>query len=186
MLFWLPSVKVARDTTKPTIKNPIGRDGGQNLLASSMYTRRKPSLNHEFHLSEKTLIQYGDKYYPNKKYAVDLSQATVANKENHLESPKKWYLKIEGVYRKYIEELAITEKKDLEQEFCLVITIRDPNGKKDVYTETTQLLDVNNLITASPTSITLSSHNSLAKLGETCLTHKKVPTIIVRTLNPPT
>ena len=138
--------KVARDITIPTIKNPIGRDGGQNILNTSLYSKKQPSVNHQFHLSEKTLIQYGDKYYPNKKYALDLSQATSANKEKHLESPKKWYLKIEGVYRNYIESLAVADRSDLAQEFCLVITIRDPNGKKDVYTETTQLLDVNHFV----------------------------------------
>lgn len=137
--------KVARDTTKPIIKNPIGREGGQNLLNAGLYSRKQPLMNHQFH-REKTLIQYGAKYYPNKKYAVDLSQTTSANKAKYLKSPKKWYLKIEGVYRNYIEALAVANRMDLAQEFCVVITIRDPNGKKDVYTETTQLLDVNNFI----------------------------------------
>jgi len=138
--------KVARDTTKTIIKNPIGRDGGQNLLNAGLYSRKQPSMkNQQFH-REKTLIQYGAKYYPNKKYAVDLSQATSANKAEYFKSPKKWYLKIEGVYRNYIEALAITNQMDLAQEFCVVITIRDPDGQKDVYTETTQLLDVNNFI----------------------------------------
>ncbi|MGW8822206.1 S8 family peptidase [Paenibacillus lautus] len=139
--------KTARDTTKRNIRNPIGREGAQNLLNSSNFSKKKSieSLRH-FSQTEKTLVQYGDKFYPNKKYALDLSELTPSKKEKLLQSPKKWYLKITGLYRDFIEAKEEFERVGLSQEFCLLITIRDPFAKNNVYDEVTQLLSANNFI----------------------------------------
>ena len=46
----------------------------------------------EFALKERLLIQYADKYYPVKKYAVDLSDLTEKKKIEYLSPDKKWFL----------------------------------------------------------------------------------------------
>ncbi|MEG6520857.1 S8 family peptidase [Desulfotomaculum sp. 1211_IL3151] len=139
--------KTRRDMTKKTIRNPIGRDGGQNLLNSSNYSKKKPAeIAERFALTEKMLVQYGDKYYPNKKYGIDLSELTPSNKDKYSKSPKNWFLKVTGLYRDYIEKKAIIERDDLSQEFCIVLTIRDPFGEKPVYNEVSALLESNNFI----------------------------------------
>lgn len=136
------NVKTERDTKKRNILNPVGREGTQNLLLGSLYSKRKMNENHgEFARKERLLIQYGDKYYPVKKYAVDLGELTETNKLKYATSEKKWYLTLDGVYRNFIEDEAITKGFGLSQDFCLIITIRDPNGNVDVYNGVTQKLD---------------------------------------------
>ncbi len=64
--------KEARDTTRNGILNPVGRSGSQNVLLGTLYSKVKMNnATDEFALKERMLIQYGDKYYPVKKYAVD-------------------------------------------------------------------------------------------------------------------
>ena len=95
----------------------------------------------DFALRERLLIQYEDKYYPVKKYAVDLSEMTESNKLNYLTPDKHWYLFARGLYRDYIERRAALESTILSQEICLIITIRDPENRANVYDEVTQKLD---------------------------------------------
>lgn len=138
--------KINRDMTKRTVRNPIGRgSGSQNLLNFSSYSKK--TIAHEgFNKTEKVLIQYGDKYYPNKKYAVDLGELTPGNRDKSLKAPKKWFLKIEGVYRSFIEKQAILKNEELSQPFCVMITIRDPFMKQPVYTNVTQLLNQHSFV----------------------------------------
>lgn len=125
--------KFERDISKRNILNPIGRKGTKNLLSSDLYSKTKMKENFdEFALRERLLIQYGDKYYPVKKYAVDLSEFTEGNKMKYLSKDKKWY-------RDYLEKKITTES--LSQEICVIITIRDPNKKENVYDGVAQKLD---------------------------------------------
>ena len=64
-------------------------------------------------------MKYGKKFHPVKKYAVDLAEMTPANKEKYLPSGRKWYLKLEGSYRDFLE-------KDAE-----VAVAKDDNAKKE-------------------------------------------------------
>lgn len=139
--------KYDRDIEKSNILNPIGRLNGENLLKPSEYSKTslKTAKGH-FALSERMLIEYGKKFYPVKKYAVDLSEITNANREKYLKGQKQWFLKIEGLYRDFIERKAQLEGLDLSQDFCLLITIRDPRKKNRVYDEVTQLLNINNFL----------------------------------------
>lgn len=59
---------------------------------------------------------------------------------------RKWYLKIEGLYRDFIEQDARVRNYQLSQEYCLLLTIRDPNGKAPVYDEVAQQLDYKNFL----------------------------------------
>ena len=137
--------KTPRDITKNNILNPIGRENPKNVLLPSNYSKTAiKSSTERFALTERMLIEYGDKFYPVKKYAVDLSEMTQGNKEKYLKGDKQWFLKIEGLYRDFIEKKALVESFELSQEFCVVITIKDPLKHCKVYDEVTRLLDVNN------------------------------------------
>ncbi len=89
---------------------------------------------------------YGKKYHPANKYVVDLSEMKPASRDKFLSSDRKWYLKIEGLYRDFIEKDALKKDYQLSQEFCLVLTIRDPKGTAPVYDEVTQQLNNENFI----------------------------------------
>lgn len=134
--------KKDRDTTKKNILNPVGRDGSKNILLESCYSKTKMKNNNdEFALKERLLIQYGDKYYPVKKYAVNLSEMTDSNQYKYLSKDKKWYLFLRGLFRDHIETKAKIEESNLSQEFCLIVTIKDPTGIKPVYNEVNQKLN---------------------------------------------
>lgn len=136
-----------RDTSKPTIKNPKGISEAQNVLLDSCYSSRAkgayPKTGFE---RECTLVKYGKKFHPVKKYAVDLSDMTPSNKERYINSDRKWYLKVEGLYRDFIERDAQEHDYQLSQEYCLLLTIRDPKGKAHVYDEVSQQLDYRNFV----------------------------------------
>ncbi|MGG1555639.1 S8 family peptidase [Paenibacillus ferrarius] len=138
--------KVQRDIQKRHIRNELGREGTFNILLSSSYSKKQMMDNLSFSKTEKMLVQYGDKFYPNKKYAVDLSDITNSNKEKYLKSPKKWFLKITGLYRDFIEKYSIINRLELSQEYCVVITIRDPRRKTRVYDEVATLLQANQFL----------------------------------------
>ncbi|WP_145524030.1 S8 family peptidase [Virgibacillus sp. SK37] len=134
--------KKDRDTTRRNILNPVGRDNSKNLLLESAYSKTKMKNNQDdFALKERLLIQYGDKYYPVKKYAVDLSEMTEANQLKYTTKDKKWYLYLKGLFRDHIETKAQLEETDLTQDFCLMVTIKDPTGTKPVYDQVNQKLD---------------------------------------------
>lgn len=135
--------KTERDTTRKTILNPVGKDGAKNVLLESFYSKRKQATKNqsEFAKMERLLIQYGDKYYPVKKYAVDLSEVTDGNKEKYLTEDKNWFLYLDGTYRNYSELKSQANNFELSQEFCLIITLRDPSGELEVYNGVTQKLN---------------------------------------------
>src|SRR5690606_23405397 len=115
------------------IRNFIGLENSENLLRDALYSEvHKKSTTGDF-ARERTLIRYGDKYQPIKKYAVNLSEMTPSNKVKHLTSPKKWYLHVEGFYRDFIATRSEVDGFELSQEFCLIMTIRDNKKKQNVY-----------------------------------------------------
>lgn len=141
--------KKERDVSKHHILNPVGRDGAQNIFRGSLYSKRLMKDSHtDFSLRERLLIQYGDKYYPIKKYAVDLSELSEASKQHYATPDKLWYLYLQGLYREHTEQRAVLERFIPSQEFCLIITIRDPEQKANIYDEVTQGLDTYNFCIA--------------------------------------
>lgn len=134
--------KVERDTQRRGILNPIGRQGSKNLFLESLYSKRLMRDNRtDFALRERLLIQYGDKYYPVKKYAVDLSELSDANKQHYITDNKKWYLTLRGLFREHTEQQASLDRSTPKQDFCLIITVRDPNQIAPIYNDVTQGLD---------------------------------------------
>ncbi len=129
-----------RDITKPNILNEIGLDGNENLIKSSCYSQHfKKDYTSSF-AKERMLLDYGKKYQPIKKWVVNLEEMTPANKENFLKAPKKWYLKVSGLYRDFSESLALIDGEELSQDFSIIITIRDNKRKHNVYDTVSHLL----------------------------------------------
>lgn len=148
-----------RDTTKPTILNPIGRTNSSNLLLGGPYSKRSlKNPEGDFALRERMLIEYGGKYYPVKKYAVDLSDLTPANREN-VSAGRRWFMRLKGTYRDAAERRALQEHRTLSQSFCALVTIRDPQRLASVYNDVAaflsshgfwhQALPINNVVRAS-------------------------------------
>ena len=78
------SEKIKRDTTKRNIKNELGRTEAKNILLSGLYSKKiMNAATSDFANTERMLIQYGDKFHPIKKYSVDLSEMTEANKASN-------------------------------------------------------------------------------------------------------
>ncbi|OHX41424.1 MULTISPECIES: S8 family peptidase [Cytobacillus] len=139
--------KVNRDVEKRTILNPMGRgEHSKNLLNSNLYSRKVDYSSDTPFATERMLIDFGDKFYPVKKYSIDLSEMTPANKEKFIKVNRNWYLKVEGLYRDFIEKQALENDADLSMEYCAIVTIKDPNRQNDVYSDVVSLLNNNNFI----------------------------------------
>lgn len=146
VMFGTYDSKTLRDTSKRNIKNPIGAEGRKNLLGSSLYGTKAHRDTDTPYASERMLVDYGDKFQPIKKWNVDLSELTQGKKDDFLKTPKSWYLKIEGLYRQFIEDLKGSNDEAISQEFCLIITIRDNKRQHEVYDEVTKQLDLNGFV----------------------------------------
>ena len=134
--------KEERDTSRRGILNPVGRSGAENLFRGTFYSKTKLRTNTgSFALQERNLIKFGDKFHPVKKHAIDLEELTDGNKEKLLNSDRKWFLKLEGLFRDNIEQKALESGSVLRQEYCLIITIRDAGGNENVYDAVTQKLE---------------------------------------------
>ena len=133
-----------RDTTKRTIRNEYGADQAKNIMNDSLYSSKyfdvlKGEEDNTF-ARERTLLRLGDKFYPVKKYAVNFDDMTDGNKRKYLSGSRKWYMKVETLFRDAVEREAKETGEILEQEFCILLTVRDQSGKAPVYNEITQQL----------------------------------------------
>ncbi len=133
--------KVERDMSKPYIKNPIGADGRQNILTESIYSKVSSRNKDAAFATERTLVSYGDKFQPVKKWSINLDELTEGNKEKHTKAPKNWYIKLEGLFRHFTESKCDTQKIVPRQDFCLIVTIKDTKKRGNIYNEVTKLLD---------------------------------------------
>lgn len=124
--------------------NPIGRLDAKNLLNTELYAKNKMKKNISYG-TERLQIKYGDKYYPVKKYDCDLSELRDAN-EKYLSSDRNWYLFLEGQYRDFATKYYQMTNQTPNVEYCLIISIIDPEKNKDVYSETIRTLDKHNFI----------------------------------------
>lgn len=147
VLFGTYTSEKERDISKPNIKNPRGVDEAKNILLDSLYSAAAKGIHPATGFErECTLVKYGKKYHPIKKYAVDLADMTPSNKDKYLPADRKWYLKIEGLYRDFIERDAVKKDYQLSQEYCMILTIRDPKRTAPVYDEVAQQLTEKNFI----------------------------------------
>lgn len=122
--------------------NPLKRDDPFNTLLKNHFGKTKIKKNPDYS-TERTLINYGQKYHPVKKYAFDLSELKNSFLDE-LTSDRHWFLFLEGHYRMYAEQDAFQKQINLNIPYSLVITIEDPDQKEPVYTSMMQSLDINN------------------------------------------
>ena len=71
---------------------------------------------------------------------MNLAEMTDSNQLKYLSKDKNWFLYIKGLFRDHIEIKSQQEGTTPSQEFCLIITIKDPTGTKPVYNEVNQKL----------------------------------------------
>lgn len=136
-----------RDTSKRTIRNPYGAEDAANVMRDDLYKKQFfDVLEEETFGRERTLLRLGQKFHPIKKYAIDLDEMTDANKKKYLTGNRQWYMKVEALFRDAVEREARSTGEVLEQDFCILLTIRDPSGKAPVYTEITQQLQEKNFV----------------------------------------
>lgn len=136
-----------RDTSKRTIRNPYGAEDAANVMRDDLYKKQFfDVLEEEKFGRERTLLRLGQKFHPIKKYAIDLDEMTDANKKKYLTGNRQWYMKVEALFRDAVEREARSTGEVLEQDFCILLTIRDPSGKAPVYTEITQQLQEKNFV----------------------------------------
>lgn len=109
-----------------------------NVLKSSIYSSK--AFKKEF-AEERMLIEQGDKYQPIKKYYVDLSKMTDANKRKALGENRKWALKLTGLYRDAAVQALERDGEVLSQDVVVVVTIKDPRHRGTIYTECLDLLE---------------------------------------------
>ena len=75
---------------------------------------------------------------------LNLDEMTDANRRNFLAGNRQWYMQVKALFRDAVEREAKETGEILEQDFCILLTIRDPAGKAPVYTEVTQQLQERN------------------------------------------
>lgn len=136
-----------RDTSKKTIRNPYGAEDAANVMRDDLYKKQFfDVLEEETFGRERTLLRLGQKFHPIKKYAIDLDEMTDANKKKYLTGNRQWYMKVEALFRDAVEREARSTGEVLEQDFCILLTVRDPSGKAPVYNEITQQLQEKNFV----------------------------------------
>ena len=140
--------EIENKVTNARQKNEFGPDKLANILLPDKfhsYASTNKDVNNSF-MRERTLLNYGKKYQIIKKWHINLSEITTANKDKYLKAPKKWCLRLTGLFRDFSITRAALTNRTLYQDFSLIISIKDPNREKYVYNEVTQLLENRNFV----------------------------------------
>tara|TARA_R110001583_G_scaffold20543_1_gene78995 strand:- start:2592 stop:5279 length:2688 start_codon:yes stop_codon:yes gene_type:complete len=135
-----------RDTTKSNILNPIGPEDPKNVILDSNYGSYYKKDTTSDYARERMLLNYGKKYQPVKKYSINLDEMTDARQRDSLANGRKWYVKIKGEYREFAETRSKEDGEVLNQDFTLIVTIRDTKGQQQVYNEVSRLLADRNFL----------------------------------------
>lgn len=133
----------------------------KGVLAPSNYTKDTLKFTADFN-SERSQIQNSGKYWPVKKYAVDLSEMTKAKREELLKAGRKWFLKLDSLYRYHTERKAALQDSTVQQRYCLVVTVRGDGDNTRVNDEMTQYL-TNSGFVFNP--IEIKSENRVRVIG---------------------
>ena len=129
-----------RDITVATVLNPLGKENSCNVLLPGNYAQRfRRHIDNAF-TPERQLRSFLGKFHPVKKFALNLSEMTGSNRRFGLMAPKRWFLRVEGLFAQAAEVTADQDGEELSQDFALIITIRDPQQQYDVYNAVTRNL----------------------------------------------
>ena len=115
--------------TSPMYRNSFRLKGPENVLVKSRYS--KPSLKNQE--TENRTIFCAEEYHPVKKYHINLSQMTPAEKEKCLKSDRHWGMSIKTSYRdttRADKEAGVTAG---DVKAVVILTIRDPQRRGITY-----------------------------------------------------
>jgi hypothetical protein len=84
-------------------------------------------------------------FLPIKKWCVDFEELQEKVKKTSLLKDRYWFLRIEAAYRNDYDT-RMKDNKDINQEFVMIMTIKDPKKRGTVYNEVTNLLTQYNFI----------------------------------------
>jgi hypothetical protein len=115
-----------------------------NFLNNSVYSARKQMHNLEF-FRERLLIDCYNKYQPVKKWVINLEVLNNSPRDRFLSAPKHWYLKLNGLYREFSE----SRYPGLNQDFCLMLTIRDNKKRHNIYQIISAQLNQRNFVNSN-------------------------------------
>lgn len=138
--------KVVIQEQKSPETSPYKPVDNQNLMKESLYSSGIYNVLVEGFLpperiaTEWTQLLLGDKWRPIKKYSVNLSEMKQGSREKYLGKDRKWILHIRGLFREAIIRETNDTGEILAQNFCVILTIRDPERKVPVYNEIAQQL----------------------------------------------
>ena len=135
-----------RDTSKPLTLNEIGPEDPQNVILDSNYKSAFIKDTDSDYARERVLLNYGKKYQPIKKYSINLNEMRDARQRDSLDGNRKWFARIKGTYRDFAETLAVQDGEELNQDFTLIVTIRDTKAQNQVYNEVSRLLADRNFL----------------------------------------
>ena len=136
-------VSVGAPGVSPFYRNEIRAHSTKNILTAGAYSKRQSSI----FLRERNLIISQNKYQPVKKYQVDLSTLNPAVKTK-MQGKSDWVLRIKSFTRDAAKDEISTRLNDdgeiVSIPVTIIITIKDPKGKKIAYDEGIRLLEQNN------------------------------------------
>jgi hypothetical protein len=136
-------------TNSKVKRNPIDMEDSQNLLRPDRYSTRKQKSASETFKSERFLHGYSENrsklFLPIKKWCVDFEELQESVKKTCLQRDRHWYLRIEAAYRNDYDT-RMKDSKDINQEFVMIMTIKDPKKRGTVYNEVANLLTQYNFI----------------------------------------
>ena len=112
-----------------TYKNSDRLVNPENVLTKTRYS--KPSFRNR-DLSKRTIIHSED-YHPVKKYHINLSQMTPAQKEKCLNGKRHWGMSIKASYRDATKADKESGKNIGEVEAVIILTIKDPQKRGITY-----------------------------------------------------
>lgn len=129
----------------PVYKNDTRVHTTKNILIPSVYSKKRPSI----FLKERNLIITQNKYQPVKKYQVDLSTLQPAVKAK-MKGKTEWVLRIRNYTRDAAKDELIAKLNEtgeiISVPVTVIISIKDPMGKKVAYDEGIRLLNQNNFV----------------------------------------
>jgi hypothetical protein len=116
-----------------------------SVLSKGCYTTSDKARVVSFN-NERSLIANSGKYWPIKKYAVDLTEMTAANRDKLLKSNRKWYLGLDATFRDIADKMSAANGEKPSVPFCLIVTVRDSTGRGLVNGEIARFLEQGNFV----------------------------------------
>ncbi|GAA6528857.1 hypothetical protein LPYR103PRE_08300 [Segatella asaccharophila] len=117
-----------------------------NILNAGLYSKKNSLNTNTLYATERQLIFKNMKWAAIKKYKVNLSEMTLANKKKYLSTNRRWVLKINSHFREAAIKNAYTDGTELAQKAVFIVTIKDTKNKGVIYNECINQLTGKNYI----------------------------------------